>query len=502
MSSNKTIMLTALAALFFFSFFSGAWYGGDDFVHMAVLSEDSSPFAAALHGEVYNRGTKDVNYRPLTNMIMTLIFSRDNVVVARMAIFALHVINGLLVYLILVKLQFKQGLCRFLLAMFLFNPMCNTALFWISAIGDVLCTFFSLLAILLFLGERTTTRAVAIALAYVLGVYSKEMVITLPVLLLVMSMLQNRLSESLRLCFVLLCVGLALFVSRGLIIDTYFAGARTADYFNLSGTLLVSILKYIFSMLVPFPAHSVYEYPVLLLWPILFFGLLFIVFLKADTDRHSSRNFIIAICCVGISLLPVIFKYAPWYLYFVSVFLLLALAYLLNDIFQRPVITLAISAQVLLFVCLTGLWGSWYIDSGRKSRELLEKIHSIPEAEIIIAGLPTRAYTSIGMLSYQRHLEHALQLFHGDGKKVHLVAPATVKNVQTSPIREARAKGFMLDLSEDGYSYFTAQAFALDGIKVSALGSNFLGKPNRVFLEAKTGLPLFFYENGELGRAH
>ena len=89
------MLFAAVAALIFFSGFSSAWYGADDFEYLRVLDTEPSLFSRAVKGEVFAPEVKDTTYRPLTIMVMAALYSLDNVNAARIPIFALNILTGL-----------------------------------------------------------------------------------------------------------------------------------------------------------------------------------------------------------------------------------------------------------------------------------------------------------------------------------------------------------------------------------------------------------------------
>ena len=60
-----------------------------------------------------------------------------------------------------------------------------------------------------------------------------------------------------------------------------------------------------------------------------------------------------------------------------------------------------------------------------------------------------------------------------------------------------RGDELVLDLSDDGYSYFAPESFSSAGIEMSGLSNNFLRKPNTVSMRVNTTVPVYLYADGE-----
>ena len=206
-----------------------------------------------------------------------------------------------------------------------------------------------------FLRKNSSTNAMLIASCFVLGFISKEMVITLPLILLLLSVIQRKFAERLRLCLLLMLVGLGIFLVRGAIIDSFLAGGRTASYFTLSSAVVVSIAKYVFSIFVPFAPHIIYDFPILLLVPAAFIGWVAYCYVLSHSGKEAHLKLLLTIACLVLALSPVILKYAPWYLYFVSVFVILVLARLANPTYHRASIKTALALQVMLCLALSSV---------------------------------------------------------------------------------------------------------------------------------------------------
>lgn len=102
---------------------------------------------------------------------------------------ALHLLNTLLLFAVFARMTGCSGRSALVAALFAIHPLHVESVAWITERKDVLSGFFWFLALgayALYAEKPSPLRYAAVALAYVLGLLSKSMVITLPVVLLVL----------------------------------------------------------------------------------------------------------------------------------------------------------------------------------------------------------------------------------------------------------------------------------------------------------------------------
>ena len=108
---------------------------------------------------------------------------------------ALHILNALLVTWLLFAVFKKRSLALFCGLVFLVHPLNTEAVEWASGRKDVLSAFFFLSSIISYLYYANRNRrwlyVISIVL-FVLGLLSKVMIITLPVILVLMDLQQRR----------------------------------------------------------------------------------------------------------------------------------------------------------------------------------------------------------------------------------------------------------------------------------------------------------------------
>lgn len=107
----------------------------------------------------------------------------------------LHTLNALLVSYLLQRLTQRKTLSIIGGLLFLVHPLSVEAAAWASARKDVLSTFFFLASLLSFLYYRQTAKQLSYygsLIAFLLGLLSKVMVVTLPVVLLLLDWREGR----------------------------------------------------------------------------------------------------------------------------------------------------------------------------------------------------------------------------------------------------------------------------------------------------------------------
>ena len=101
----------------------------------------------------------------------------------------LHTLNALLLFLLLLKMTEKQWQSLFVAALFALHPLHVESVAWISERKDVLSAFFWMLTLLAYTGyarRPNATRYLFVMLAFALGLLAKQMLVTLPFVLLLL----------------------------------------------------------------------------------------------------------------------------------------------------------------------------------------------------------------------------------------------------------------------------------------------------------------------------
>lgn len=107
----------------------------------------------------------------------------------------LHAANALLAACLFLLLTRRPWVAAFGALIFAVHPLNTEAVAWISARKDLLSTFFFLLSVLAYLfyaNAGSKKMYIASILAFALGLFAKVMIVTLPVALLLIDILQKR----------------------------------------------------------------------------------------------------------------------------------------------------------------------------------------------------------------------------------------------------------------------------------------------------------------------
>ncbi|WP_230659420.1 hypothetical protein [Psychrobacter sp. I-STPA10] len=126
----------------------------------------------------------------------------QNTVISHSINLIIFFLNSLLVGIIATKLAKLNAYHRanwiglFASALYLFHPATLETTAWVSGRFDQMVTLFCLLAISLFLSKKSTFKVFLIGVCYLLALFSKELGIILPVLLLLFSIIKPLNPES------------------------------------------------------------------------------------------------------------------------------------------------------------------------------------------------------------------------------------------------------------------------------------------------------------------
>lgn len=103
----------------------------------------------------------------------------------------LHGLNAVLLFLLLQSMTGAAGRSAFVAALFAVHPLHVESVAWITERKDVLSTFFTLLAVVAYLGyvrKGGAWRYIAVAVFFTFGLAAKPMMVTLPFALLLLDM--------------------------------------------------------------------------------------------------------------------------------------------------------------------------------------------------------------------------------------------------------------------------------------------------------------------------
>ncbi len=135
--------------------------------------------------------TQAYNWHPLTwlsHMLDYRLFG-TNAGAHHLTNLALHAVNTLLVFAVFGRMTGKIWRSAFIAALFALHPLHVESVAWVSERKDVLSTFFWALAVWFYIGyarHRRFSTYVPVVVCFVLGLMAKQMLVTLPFVLLLL----------------------------------------------------------------------------------------------------------------------------------------------------------------------------------------------------------------------------------------------------------------------------------------------------------------------------
>ena len=362
-----------------------------------------------------------------------------------------HLINTILVFQ-LGRLIFRPrlvvGSAAFL---FLFLPIHGISIFWISGRTDLIMTTFYLLSLIMFIRWNEQKRAFPLAislLAFGLALLSKEMAVSLPMVLVGVVLLQG--SRPLGLLRVALI--------------------RTAPYWGMLGVFLVLRIAMVGKMAVANPEHDVFN-P--LMWGkhlAIYLGLLVIpgfhleiaeifgrhpvllvlatvgslgILLGLAKMFYRDRQLLFGLGFLLLTLLPVIRLVMRWYLYLPSVGFSLLVAGMIWKILQNRQRWMFPAATVLLLMVYAGFLRaeqSRWISAGQLAKNFSNAVcHLVTTRQLsgvlltyVPAELQEVPVLMYGVLKYLNFkLKH--ELHYSDTIRVGILSHLSMQNPTAFP---------------------------------------------------------------------
>ncbi len=370
------------------SFFG--WYQSDDFVHLnRFVSMDFSEMISTIWtGHTYEDRDLDQHYRPITNTFLWIILNLHSVPIARILILLVHILNGFLLYRILLRESTLKKMALWGMAIFLLLPAASHAVLWMSAVGDLLCVTFVLLMILQlqrFFAENDKKRLFLAILLFLLSFLSKEMSVSVPFILFVYMVSTNRKHWlSVPLFFLLVLAGA--FAIRHQIIGTVVMGSAYNDaLLGFGPRTIIGLIKYVVNFLVPAHAGILYVSPLFYLLSLPTIALI-AAFYRGDSTG-KIRITVLFIIILVLSISPVVNLCNPWYLYYPALLVTILCLYLIKDekeIVRRGLLSIFIfvNSAVLFYMSIETA------QAGLFNIKLSQMVSELPEDSVRILNLP------------------------------------------------------------------------------------------------------------------
>jgi len=298
----------------------------------------------------------DKIYRPLRTLSFALIYQlngADSFFFHLLCIFV-HAFCGVLVFLLGMRLGLGEAAAFLAAAVFAFHPVHSEAVSWISSLADPLAALFFLAGTLILISSRGVLCWAGSLLLFVVGLFSKEMAITWPAVMLVWwwsekrkrGFSEGRSKTISRIVIVSFLVGVAYFFWRQAMVGRIAQEALTLDAVATNlGQLPLTFWTYFKMFVWPFPLNA-FRPPfsaAMWSWSGFFAPLLFLLVYLTVAFRSFQKNsllgffllwFLISLAPVS-NLLPLWIDVAERFLYLPSIALALACGFVVSETVRR-----------------------------------------------------------------------------------------------------------------------------------------------------------------------
>jgi hypothetical protein len=388
---NVTILVALTVVLFIPSL--GIRFLNDDVSVIGFsVSGDRADYGRLLSREEVLGGY----YRPLSNLANMVDFSLWgwNPLGFHLTNLVIHVLSVALVYF-LARLLMEGHYAAFVAALlFGVHPIHELSILWIPGRGDLLCGLFYMLAVILWFRWRSHHRRALVfssLLAFLVALLSKEMALSLPLLLFVIEFrfqweerrhqLGQMLLESLRRSWPYFILPLLYGLGRYLLLNDDLLHSVQIGYSDIGPLHLVeNIAAFAGFLLVPF-GHFAIEG---------FLSAHQAIFLSALVGASilgcwilwkgiaTSTSFAFAVLWIVVTLLPVLQLSMRWYMYVPSVGFCIGVGFLLALIFRRArvlAVTLTLVVITTYSVPLYAQERTW-LETSTLAERLLADVHA------------------------------------------------------------------------------------------------------------------------------
>lgn len=414
-----------LAGLFLLWCLHGTQWFSDDFYHLALYGPSRAPLEIlrlSWIGHLAPEG--DSHYAPLSNLASLFLYRLDDPDLAHALRLPWHLASGALVFAITRRPCGAPAALIGSLA-FVLWPGLHSSLHYVASTGDLLCTFFTLLA----LWAWNTLEAVPwprrlgwTLAAWSLALLSKEMTLPFPLLLALLSWRRGRLRRDLPPIALLALAGGAFLALRVGILGHW--GLSGQDSFSslFKASSLLGPLKNTAALLVPLPRSLWLDQP----WSLL--SALPLLLLLASHARRRPREAVTALIALVLAFLPVLGALSAWYRPWPAALLGLWTAVALAPLQRKGQL---LTGTALLLTCLGGwlFWKAQYREASRLETQLLASAAQTPAARIVVAGIPYLTAAELYLLPDPTWIEDALRHRYGLAKRVTLIAGTSVDRI-------------------------------------------------------------------------
>ncbi len=470
------------------------WWHGDDFYYLTAFEGKwLDVFKRIITASIEQ---EDRHYRPLINVIIALVFRTDNPILAHGLSMLIHLGTVLTLWLCF-KLLVKDRLAAFAGALFFaVFPSNHTAIYWFTAVGDLLTTLFAALSTFFFLkhGQNPDRKYVFFSLMFfAISLLCKEMSLTLPAILLLVSIAVKKFDRQRGLILGLFTVAATFFLVRAAVLGHLLMGESDSHYFNLNPLQLIrSLAKYFYVLFSPSPIYVNQIYPVAYLISLPIVLLLGFTAYKALKEGQMTKT-VISILGLFISIAPVAGTFSTWYIYLPSA----VFAFLITSSLGRLSAASKIKYQITfgyiaILAYILFSWGNLYSKGGKFNRNILAAVSNIDEPQLALVGIPTSAWSGVPLVNNPEYFRRAMQHFYGQEKEFRIIASLMVDRLPKEVVlSEVAADTMTVNCRETRFNYIQQETVACDSIKIDYLDKKFDGKPTKAKVVINKPMPVY-----------
>lgn len=488
-------VLIVLVTLPFFLISADSWYHSDDFTSLL-------PFRASW-SDIFGRlFTKDVFitaettfYRPLALLLRALTTKLDSAYFGHLVNILLHYGSTYIFWKILLLLKLKPRYAAAGAIMFLVNPAVSDALFWISGLGDLMTTFFSLAVVLLILKYTENDsfdykKIVVISLLYLASLLSKETSFILPLILLAIFAYKKELFKTSKVISILFVISISVFLIRGMILGHFLMGEADSVYFSYHFRYPVNFIKYLITSIIPARVHFLYINKLYLLscLPVVVIWLIYLQQYKKKAGKEALFLFVLLL----IAIIPVSGIFSVWRNYYHAAIIVFALVSAADKI-NKPSCKHLLNIQTVIYSIFIFYAGYSYYQCGNFNRKLVQAVAKIPEDEIILLNIPA-TFLDTPLIYEDLAFEDAVRYFHHQHKDIKIgllrhsaeTLPSDFKLVKTDSLNLSFSLSTPLN-----YEYFICNDLPEIGVSFPDRNQQ---KPRSASVRVQSGKNVYIFE--------
>lgn len=477
------LLLIGVAAFSAYTPIFSGWYTADDFWHLESFALPlSTAIKHIITGQIY-LDHPDWHYRPLTNFVLMFVCRSHSPFAGHVLCVLIHAATAIVLYRLL-KQMGRSSLSALAGSLFFaLLPAAAPAVCWISSVGDLMAAFFAVWTAVLYLKTTPIWPRIAwIGILFTLALLSKEMAVTLPFLLLFLSITRKKLrndGQTLILLFSLLTIFI--------IVHTVMVGSPKSTpvaegFTKVSSKTLVNAARYFSQMFVPVPTHLQIMHP---LWVLtaLPLALLMVQGALHRKLKTTALWFFGGITAIFISLAPVINAFSFWYCYLPSIVFAVVMTGALPRSF-KPANAVVVGAMLIMCGGNVFQIALECQHAGTYEKNLLAKIAHVPGDTLNFGNFP-RIVSNATLLANGPQLCAGLAFCYGiRNRTLYVYAPRWYEHIATSVrLEEETARDFTLTIPMGCFDYFSPYLFGGPDSKSTNVTfsdfTSFSGRPRR-----------------------